>query len=100
MERIREARSLDLTGRPAEGPSEAMVLDNFKKLAACHQPEGSPCKLFIIMGDDVRCKMSRRMQVSCPYLGKVEPLKTQLEDEKEERHKDEQIHEAPPEIEL
>ena len=101
LEKIQSKRRFDpLTGRAAEGPSEAILRDNHSKLATCHQHADGPCKLHTTLGaDDKRCAMSRRMQVSCPYLGKITPLKTKLDDAAEERRKDEMIEEEFPEIE-
>jgi hypothetical protein len=89
------------TGRPyaTEIDTEKERLAQHAKLNVCHQNEDGPCKWPVtIPPGDTRCSMSRRMKVSCPYLGKVEPLKKEIEEQQEEERLDELIQEAPPDL--
>jgi hypothetical protein len=103
MDDIRQRRSRvdHRTGASIQPPTEEEQIVEFAKLKVCHQADGGPCSMHVtIPPSDKRCRMSRRMHVSCPYLGKVEPLKSKVVEHEEERRKDKLVYEPPPKVSL
>lgn len=90
MNRVRQRRQGE--------PDEEKLKEEHAALKSCLQPEDGPCKMVTSRDEDHRCRLSKTMLVSCPYLGSAVPLKEAIEEEKTKKKNLELVYEPPPKV--
>lgn len=86
------------TGAPVQEMTKDEALARFAKLPKCHLPEDQACRFQRKMQGERRCLAVVAFKMSCPHLGKVEPLAKIVEDQKAASEKLKLLIEEAPKV--